>query len=143
RDFAQDLSGTRSQRRRVQLEIHALQPQRLRAFGDDAAAVIRSEAGQRAGALVDLIRHAVVIAVHDLGLDSHRLDLRHDAIAHDFALDRAAAERHRHAEADAPLGEAVVAGALVPVAEQAALSADSYAGAADVAAHDAEPDVAE
>src|SRR5690606_22900812 len=66
---------------------------------------------------------------------------RDDSLADDLPLDRAPAERHGHAEADAPLVHAVVRARLEVVADVARFAADAHAGVADLSGQKADADV--
>src|SRR5690606_6438614 len=102
-------------------------------------AAVRREPGERARALIDLIRDAVAVAVDDLGRHVDRFP--DDALADDLALDDAAAERNGDAETDTPFVHAVVGGRLVLVTHVAGFAAQTNAAVAEPLRHESEPDV--
>src|SRR5690606_32508617 len=77
----------------------------------------------------------------DLGRRRDRLGLSDDALTDHLALDRAAPERDRHTEADAPFVHAVVPAGLEVVTHVARFAADSDAAVAELAGQEADADV--
>src|SRR5690606_14013221 len=108
---------------------------------DDTPAIVGRKAREGVRALIDLIRHAVVVGVDDLGRRRDRLGLSDDALTDHLALDRAAPERDRHTEADAPFVHAVVPAGLEVVTHVARFAADSDAAVAELAGQEADADV--